>query len=282
MPWVLEETFAAAGLDLHSEVTLRRLDPFYRIFWAGEDRHLDFVQGREAMADEIARFSTKDAAAFGPFMDALRPIYEDGIVGAGRRPFLNPVDLARFVPKMVRMGAAVPLWRMVAKHFEHPRIREAFSFHSLFIGGDPFRVPAIYGALVYLQFLDGVWYPDGATSEPFLAVVLIAFPWVLGYDDSDAATTVSVAAGVVVLLVGMSTRWRQSLVKLIPQRTHGMLDIGLGVLLVLLPFVLGYTEETGATVFHVVMGLGFVAAGALTNWDADDRAHVGAADARRF
>ncbi len=40
-------------------------------------------------------------------------------------------------------------------------MREAFSFHSLFIGGDPFRVPAIYGALVYLQFLDDVWYARG-------------------------------------------------------------------------------------------------------------------------
>ena len=40
-------------------------------------------------------------------------------------------------------------------------MREAFSFHSLFIGGDPFRVPAIYAALVYLQVLDGVWYADG-------------------------------------------------------------------------------------------------------------------------
>ena len=62
---------------------------------------------------------------------------------------------------MVRLRAVVPLHRFVARHFEHPRVREAFSFHSLFIGGDPFRVPAIYGALVYLQVLDGGWYADG-------------------------------------------------------------------------------------------------------------------------
>ena len=70
-------------------------------------------------------------------------------------------DLLAFTPRMLRLGAALPLWQFVRRHFEHPRIREAFSFHSLFIGGDPFRVPAIYGALVYLQFLDGVWYSDG-------------------------------------------------------------------------------------------------------------------------
>ena len=113
------------------------------------------------MRAEIARFSARDAAAFDGFLDALRPIYEDGILDAGRRPFERAADLARFAPRLVRLGAALPLHRLVARHFEHPRIREAFSFHSLFIGGDPFRVPAIYAALVYLQFLDGVWYARG-------------------------------------------------------------------------------------------------------------------------
>src|SRR4051795_8125259 len=160
MPWVLEETFAAAGLDLHAEVDLVPLDPYYRIHWAGEDRHLDFV-ARERMPDQLAPFSARDARAFEPFMAALRPIYEQGILGAGRRAFATPGDLLRFLPSMLRLGAALPLHRFVARHFEHPRVQEAFSFHSLFIGGDPFRVPAIYAALVYLQFLDGVWYARG-------------------------------------------------------------------------------------------------------------------------
>jgi phytoene desaturase len=161
MPWVLEETFAAGGLDLHDEVDLRPLDPFYRIFWAGEERHLDFVPDRERMRAEVARFSARDAAALDGFLAALRPIYEEGILGAGRRPFLRARDLVALAPRLVRLGAALPLHRFVARHFAHPRVREAFSFHSLFIGGDPFRVPAIYGALVYLQFRDGVWYPRG-------------------------------------------------------------------------------------------------------------------------
>jgi phytoene desaturase len=161
MPWVLEEAFAAGGLDLHAEVALEPLDPFYRIYWDGEAEHLDFAPGPERLRAEIAKFSARDAAALDGFLAAVRPIYEDGILDAGRRPFLRASELARFVPRMVRLGAARPLHRMVARHFEHPRIREAFSFHSLFIGGDPFRVPAIYGALVYLQVLDGVWYARG-------------------------------------------------------------------------------------------------------------------------
>jgi phytoene desaturase len=161
MPWVLEETFAAAGLDLHDHVRLRRLDPFYRIRWGRCDEHLDFVADRDRMRAELAKFSARDAAAFDGFMAAMKPIYEQGILGAGRRPFERARDLARLTPSMLRLGAALPLWRTVCRHFEHPRVREAFSFHTLFIGGDPFRVPAIYGALVYLQFLDEVWYALG-------------------------------------------------------------------------------------------------------------------------
>ncbi len=160
MPWVLEEAFAAGGLDFHSEVSLKRLDPFYRLEWDADDRHLDFVD-RDRMPDEIARFDPRDAAAFEPFMRALQPIYEEGILGAGRRAFQTPGELARFVPRMVKLGAALPLQRTVDRFFRNPRIRESMSFHSLFIGGDPWRVPSIYGALVYLQFLDGVWYADG-------------------------------------------------------------------------------------------------------------------------
>ena len=93
MPWVLEETFAAGGLDLHSEVTLRRLDPLYRIRWASEDAHLDFSSDPARLRAEVAKFSARDAAQVEPFLAALRPIYERGILGAGRRPFTSRARL---------------------------------------------------------------------------------------------------------------------------------------------------------------------------------------------
>ena len=161
MPWVLEETFAAGGLDLHREVRLRRLDPIYRIRWADEERTFDFADSPERLQEEVARFSPSDAQRVDDFLAAAKPIYEHAVLGAGRRPFDDMRSFAALVPTMLRLDAVMPLHRLVARYFRHPRIREAFSFHSLFIGGDPFRVPAIYAALVYLQVLDGGWYADG-------------------------------------------------------------------------------------------------------------------------
>jgi phytoene desaturase len=161
MPWVLEETFAAGGLDLHAEVRLRRLDPLYRIRWAGEARPFDFVSSREGLREEVARFDAGDAGRVDGFFEALRPIYERGILAAGRRDFSRLSDFLSVVPELTRLGGMRSLYGFVARHFRDPRVRQAFSFHSLFIGGDPFRVPAIYAALVYLQVADGGWYTDG-------------------------------------------------------------------------------------------------------------------------
>ena len=221
MPWVLEETFAAGGLDFRSEIDLVKLDPYYRIRWAEEERGLDFTGDAERMKEQIARFSSRDAGRYDDFMAALEPIYREGILDAGRRAFSSPVELARFLPRMLRMGAALPLWRFVSRYFEHPRIRETFSFHSLFIGGDPYRVPAIYGALVYLQMLDEVWYSKGGI---YSLVEAMARP--LDFRGGDGVERVETAGGRVTGVVtraGPRATAGRAVLNTDVRRTHALL-----------------------------------------------------------
>jgi phytoene desaturase len=161
MPWLLDELFEVGGTRLADELTLRPLDPFYRIFWDGEARHFDFQAGREGMTAEIAKFSPSDAARYDDFMAASGRIYERGILVAGRKPFLSALEFARLVPTMVRLNAVRTLRGFCGIYFKEEHVRQAFDFHSLFIGGDPFRAPAIYTALSYLQVAEGVWYAEG-------------------------------------------------------------------------------------------------------------------------
>jgi phytoene desaturase len=190
MPWVLEQTFAAGGLDLHHEITLHRLDPLYRIHWAGDERTFDFHDSVEALTEQVARFSDRDARQVAPFLEDLRPIYEHGIIGAGSRPIQDLSSFVSLLPMMARLRAAGPLYDFVARRFDDPRVREAFSFHSLFIGGDPFRVPAIYGALVYLQATEGGWYSEGGV---YALVQAMARPLDVRYDAE--VTAVETASG---------------------------------------------------------------------------------------
>src|SRR3954471_14969006 len=94
-----------------------------------------------------------------------------------------------------------------------------------------------------------------AMIEPVAAIVVIAAPWIFGFSDVDSATTLSIIIGVAILLTGMSTRWRWSLVKLIPLRTHFMMDVGIGILLIVLPWVFGFGDEGDAARFFVIAGV---------------------------
>jgi hypothetical protein len=117
------------------------------------------------------------------------------------------------------------------------------------------------------------------TIEPFAALLLIAAPWIFGFSDNDTATTLSVIVGVIVLITGMTTRWRMSLVKLIPLRTHFMMDLGVGIALIVLPFVAGFSDHGGATRFFVIAGVLELGTALMTRWD--EREEVGPARSPR-
>lgn len=102
-------------------------------------------------------------------------------------------------------------------------------------------------------------------TEPLIALVFILAPFVLGF-DSDTATTLSIVLGVIVLLTGLTTRWRLSVMKLIPLRMHFMADVLVGIVAIAAPFVLGFSDETAPTVFFVVMGVGELLAAFGTAW----------------
>jgi low temperature requirement protein LtrA len=103
--------------------------------------------------------------------------------------------------------------------------------------------------------------------EPLAALLLIASPWVFGFSDADTATAISVVVGVAVLLTGMSTRWRMSLVKLIPLRTHFMIDLLVGIVLIAAPFIAGFSDHGGATRFFVIAGVLELGVALMTRWD---------------
>jgi hypothetical protein len=86
------------------------------------------------------------------------------------------------------------------------------------------------------------------------AALLIAAPFLLGFDE-DAATALSIAAGVAVLMLGAFTAWPTGIVKSIPPVAHAMLDYLLAALLIALPFIAGFSDDGEASAFFVIVGV---------------------------
>ena len=171
MPWCFDELFALLDRDFRQEVELIGLDPFYRIDWPHDGTRIDFKGDVVEMQEELSKLSPVDAANYPAFLEASGKIHRQAVLAAGRRAFENPIPFAKLLPTMLKLDAARNLSSFCAKYFSEEHIFQAMSFHSLYIGGDPYRVPAVYAALAYLQVEDGVWYTKGGTYSIIQAMV---------------------------------------------------------------------------------------------------------------
>ena len=86
------------------------------------------------------------------------------------------------------------------------------------------------------------------------AALLIAAPFLLGFEE-DAATALVIVLGVAVLLLGAFTASTTGIVKSIPVVAHAMLDYALAALLIAMPFLLGFSDDGTASAFFVVCGV---------------------------
>ena len=95
----------------------------------------------------------------------------------------------------------------------------------------------------------------------YVAVLLfLAAPFLFDF-ESDTARYTSIAVGVVILLVAVISRGRLAVTQSLSSSAHATLDYVLAVVLVLMPFVLGFVDDTAAVTFFVLLG---VSHGALT------------------
>ena len=159
-PELIQRVFACANVQMEDYLDLVKLDPFYRIYFH-DGSSLDYTDDSERMKHQIAQFSPTDADNYDRFMEHTRHLYDAVITdGLGATPFDLPTMIG-FLPRAIRLQALIPAYDFVKQFFNDPRTRFTFSFHPLFIGGNPFRAPAVYLMIPSLEKTSGVWFCKG-------------------------------------------------------------------------------------------------------------------------
>jgi phytoene desaturase len=159
-PHLLRDLWHSAGSDFDAEIDLVRLDPFYRIYFR-DGTYFDYGRGPEEDEAEVARFNPDDVAGLREFLAYTETIYRRAFDDLAGEPFDRFRDFARVVPELVRLGAQRSVYDVVSRYITDERLRMVFSFHPLFIGGNPLRASAIYSIVPYLERLGGVHFSMG-------------------------------------------------------------------------------------------------------------------------
>lgn len=162
-PTAIEELFTLAGKSMADYVELLPVTPFYRLCWEDGSR-FDYLNDQSYLEQQIARFNPADVEGYRRFHAYSQAVFEQGYLKLGSVPFLSFRDMVRAGPQLARLQAWRSVYSMVAGFIRDDKLRQAFSFHSLLVGGNPFATSSIYTLIHALERKWGVWFPRGGTG----------------------------------------------------------------------------------------------------------------------
>ncbi len=169
-PPCLNELWALSGQDMAADVDLVPVTPFYRLNWS-DGTNFDYSNDEAALRAEIAKLDPADVAGYERFLDYSRGVYEEGYVKLGSVAFLDFAAMLRAAPALAKYQAWRSVYSIVSSYVKDERLRQALSFHTLLVGGNPMTTSSIYALIHTIEKDGGVWFARGGTNALVAAMV---------------------------------------------------------------------------------------------------------------
>ncbi|MFO7169327.1 MAG: phytoene desaturase family protein [Chloroflexota bacterium] len=162
MPWVLGAVLERAGARLEDELELVPLDPACRYLWPDGTR-FDAWHTLPRLLAEIERLEPADVAGFLRFMAYGRRIYDAAAEPFLLTPFTGLRDMLR--PRLLSDSLAIDPLRTVdhavRAFFRSPYLRQLFNRYATYTGSSPYRAPATFNMIPYVEFSQGAYHVRG-------------------------------------------------------------------------------------------------------------------------
>ena len=162
-PYLLEDLWNIAGRTLTDDLDLRPIDPFYTIRF-DDGTTLDCWASLETMREEVRRVAPEDVVGFDRFIAASKDIYDVAFTDLADKPFHSFWDVIKSAPDLIRLKGYRSVHGLVSDYFTNEKLRVAFSFHPLLIGGNPMTTTAYYCLIAHLERLHLVHFAMGGTG----------------------------------------------------------------------------------------------------------------------
>jgi phytoene desaturase len=162
-PGVIDDLFTVAGKDRADYIEFEALTPFYRLLWE-DGEAFDYVGEEQALEAAIEKLSPDDLDGYRRFRDYSEAVYREGYEKLAHVPFLDIWSMVRAAPNLVKLEGYRSVYSVVASFMKNEKLRQAFSYHTLLVGGNPFSTSAIYALIHSLELKWGVHFPRGGTG----------------------------------------------------------------------------------------------------------------------
>ncbi|WP_114521641.1 phytoene desaturase [Altererythrobacter sp. ZODW24] len=169
-PPCLKELWELTDHDMADDVELMPVMPFYRLNWP-DGTNFDYSNDDADMHKEMSRMAPGDIEGYAEFLNYSAHVYEEGYVKLGTVPFLDFKSMIKAAPALAKHQAWRSVYSIVSKYVKSEKLREALSFHTLLVGGNPMKTSAIYTLIHKLEKDGGVWWARGGTNRLIAGMV---------------------------------------------------------------------------------------------------------------
>ncbi|HEY8592837.1 MAG TPA: phytoene desaturase [Sphingomicrobium sp.] len=163
-PACLRELWELSGSDMAADVDLVPVSPFYRLSWP-DGSWFDYVNDDALLERQIAALNPADVTGYKRFLDYSAGVFTQGYEKLGAVPFLDFKSMLKAAPQLARYQAWRSVYSIVSGFVQNEKLRQALSFHTLLVGGNPMTSSAIYALIHKLERDGGVWFARGGTNQ---------------------------------------------------------------------------------------------------------------------
>jgi phytoene desaturase len=160
---VYRELFEFAACDLDDYVEVVPLLPNYRVHF-GDGDSMVISRSLPELIPELERIEPGVTPRFYRFLEDSCLKYRIGRKEFVERDLESARDFfgVRNLRFLLKTRAVNNYYRSVSKFFRTDKLRQAFSFQTMYLGLSPFEAPAVYALLPYTELAeDGLWFPRG-------------------------------------------------------------------------------------------------------------------------
>jgi len=166
MRHILEELFTFCEKRIEDYLEIVPLEPICRYFWSDETV-FDASQDIEKTEREIEKLEPRDVESFRKYLADAKQKYE-----IAEKTFLahSLNDLPKLLrPEYFKDLLAISSLRTLDEHnrryFKSPKLQQLFNRFATYNGSSPYKTPATFALVPFVEFGLGAWYVKGGMYE---------------------------------------------------------------------------------------------------------------------
>lgn len=194
MHHAFEDFFKLAGKDYRDYYEIERLDPTYRAFFDGEQ--FDISADIDKVYTLFESIEKGSSQRLKKILNESEYLYKKAIPFL-QKPFLTPFDFLEleFAFQFIKKRLFRSYENYINSNFKDKRLQDLLSWHTVFLGGTPASVPALYILMLYADLKLGTFYPKGGMHQVVQALYRLAKEYGVTFEFESPVEKINVIKG---------------------------------------------------------------------------------------